>query len=165
MSIDCVYFNDTIRCYRSGVVERYWHWLKKPFWRVVENTDTDKKGYNRVNVDKKMVYRHRLIAFCFIGDFDIDNPDEKVDHIDGNGLNNAVDNLRTCSQEGNTQNRVNTKGYTYDKRRGKYRSQIQINGRNIHGKRRETEEQARQDYLDLKEKYHTYFSDKEALNS
>ena len=161
MSIDCVYFNDNIRCYRSGVVERL---FKRKGWRVSPNT-ADADGYNRVNVDKKMVYRHRLIAFCFIDDFDINNSHEEVDHIDGNGLNNALDNLRTCSGAGNDQNRHNVKGYTYDKHSGKYRARITINGRHICGKSRLTEEQARQDYLDLKEKYHTYFSDKEALNS
>ena len=157
--IDCVYFNDDIRCYRDGVVERYWYWLKKPAWRVVPNT-ANSHGYNTINVDGKMIYRHRLIAWCFIGDFDIDNPDEEIDHIDGNGINNAVSNLRTCSGAGNDQNKHNVKGY-YKTESGKYRAQIKINRQQINGKSRLTEAEARQDYLDLKVKYHTYFADKE----
>ena len=157
---DCVYFNDNIRCYRDGTVERYWYWLKKPAWRVVPNTANNNGIYNQVNVGDKKIKRHRLIAFCFIGDFDINNPDEEVDHIDGNGINNAVSNLRTCSGAGNHQNYVNAKGYRKTTS-GKYRAQITINRRYINGKYRLTEAEARQDYLDLKAKYHTYFADKE----
>ena len=160
MPIDCVYFNDNIRCYRDGTVERYLTRRKKPGWFVVKNT-ANSHGYNNINVDGKMIRRHRLIAFCFIGDFDINNPDEEIDHIDGNGLNNAVDNLRTCSSAGNDQNKHNVKGYSFDKRRGKYYAQIMINGRHICGKLRLTEEEALKDRADLKAKYHTYFADKE----
>ena len=159
MPIDCVYFNDYIRCYRDGKVEKYWYWLKKPAWRVVPNTATN-RDYNRVRVGDKKISRHRLIAWCFIGDFDIDNPEEEIDHIDGNGLNNAVDNLRTCSGAGNDQNKHNAKGYSKTAS-GKYVAHITINGRNINGKLRLTIDEARQDRADLKAKYHTYFADKE----
>jgi hypothetical protein len=160
MPIDCVYFNDNIRCYRNGVVERYWYWLKKPAWRVVPNTANKDGVYNRVDVDGKSIKRHRIIAFCFIGDFDINNPKEEVDHIDGDGLNNAVDNLRTCSGAGNHQNRTTAKGY-YKTASGKYVAHIRINGRQIYGKSRLTIDEACQDRADLKAKYHTYFQDKE----
>jgi len=161
MSIDCVYFTDNIRCYRDGTVERYLTRRKKPGWFVVKNTANHKGVYNCVNVgDKKIIKRHRIIAFCFIGDFDINNPEEEIDHIDGNGLNNAVDNLRTCSGAGNDQNKHNVKGYRKTTS-GKYVAQIMINGRMIWGKYRLTEEEARQDYLDLKKIHHTYFQDKE----
>ena len=156
MSIDCVYFTDDIRCYRNGTVERL---FKRKGWRVVKNTATC-GAYNRVNVGYKMILRHRIIAFCFIGDFNIDNPDKEVDHIDGDGLNNAVDNLRTCSQAGNDQNRHNVKGYSKTAS-GKYFAQIMINGRQINGKSRLTEVEALKDRADLKAKYHTYFQDKE----
>ena len=157
MPIDCVYFNDDIRCYRDGTVERL---FKRKGWCVVKNTASS-GAYNRVWVgDKKKIYRHRLIAWCFIGDFDINNPDEEIDHIDGNGLNNAVDNLRTCSNAGNLQNQHNVKGY-YKTTSGKYVAQIMINRRQIYGKSRLTIEEALKDRVDLKAKYHTYFADKE----
>ena len=160
--INLVYFNDNIRCYRDGRVERYLYWHKKPFWQIVPNTANHTDGYNQVNVDGKAIFRHRIITFCFIADFDITNPKEMPDHIDGNKLNNAVENLRTCNHAGNGQNRVNVKGYSYHKECGKYRAKIGINGRRIYGKPRETEEEARQDYLDLKKIHHTYFADKES---
>ena len=50
-------------------------------------------GYHRVSVtqDKKRkhLYVHRLVAMAFIGE-----GSGEVDHIDGNKLNNRVDNLR-----------------------------------------------------------------------
>ena len=157
-NIDCVYFNDNIRCYRDGRVERKWRGCG---WRIIENKANAYGGYNRMKIDFKNIYRHRLIAFCFIRDFDINDSDQQIDHIDGNPLNNAVSNLRPCSSAGNQQNKVNTKGYTYHKASGKYFAQIGINRRIIHGTLRETTEEARKDYLDLKAKYHTYFADKE----
>ena len=160
MPIDCVYFNDYIRCYRDGKVERYWYWLKKPAWRVVPNTANNNGVYNSVNVGDKKIKRHRIIAFCFIGDFNIDNPEEEIDHIDGDCLNNSVDNLRTCSGAGNDQNKHNVKGYRKAPS-GKYRAHIMINGRQILGKLRLTEAEAIKDRADLKAKYHTYFADKE----
>jgi len=158
--IDCVYFNDDIRCYRDGVVERYLTRRKKPGWFVVKNTASS-YGYNTIGVDVKNIRRNRMIAWCFIGDFNIDNPHEEVDHIDGNTLNNAVDNLRTCNNVGNHQNRTTAKGYSYHKRKGKYFAHIMINGRMINGTLRLTAEEALKDRADLKAKYHTYFADKE----
>jgi len=60
------------------------------------------RGYLRVNLSKdktvKRVSVHRLVAEAFIP-----NPDNlpQVDHIDGNKLNNCVENLRWISQSEN----------------------------------------------------------------
>lgn len=60
------------------------------------------RGYLRVGLNKdkviKTVHVHRLVAEAFIP-----NPDNlpQVDHIDGNKLNNCVENLRWISQSDN----------------------------------------------------------------
>lgn len=62
----------------------------------------NKKGYLQVSLSKnknrKTISIHRLVAQTFI-----DNPNNlpQVNHIDGNKLNNCVDNLEWCTNEYN----------------------------------------------------------------
>jgi hypothetical protein len=66
-------------------------------------------------------------------------PDEVVDHIDGNGLNNCRNNLRPATR---AQNRMNSKvstnnasgykGVSWHKRRGKWLAQIRIARKRIY---------------------------------
>ena len=67
MTIDCAYYNDDIKCYRNGVVERLNKRFKPPKWTLVENTANSAHGYNQININGKMIFRHRIIAFCFLG--------------------------------------------------------------------------------------------------
>lgn len=68
------------------------------------------KGYKRVelwdNRNHKKYMVHRLVAQAFIP-----NPDNKpeIDHIDGNPLNNKVDNLRWCNHTENLNNPITLK--------------------------------------------------------
>lgn len=62
-----------------------------------------------------------------------------VDHANRNTLDNQKSNLRVCSSSQNNRNRPGTsnsrsafKGVHFDKTRGKWRSQIYIDGRNHH---------------------------------
>ena len=111
------------------------------------------KKYYSVSINKKTYYVHRLLAKTFI-----ENPlaKEYVDHIDGDRHNNKLDNLRwvTCSE--NHQNRRNAKGYTWNKKAGKWEAQIFINGEKkfLGYYDREKEAEARQAYLDAKKIYH-----------
>ena len=154
--IDCVYYNDTIRCYRDGNVERL---FRNKYWRIVENTANSGNGYNTIGINDKDIRRHRLIAFCFLGlenISEVKGGDNVIDHINGDPLTNCVDNLRITNGNGNQHNRKTAKGYYFHKASGKYQAQIKINNKQIHLGLHDTTEQARTAYLVGKKKYHMW---------
>lgn len=61
-------------------------------------------GYIRLGIESKNYLLHRLVALTFI-----DNPEDKeqVNHIDGNKLNNRLDNLEWCSCLENNIHKIN----------------------------------------------------------
>lgn len=154
--IDCVYFNDDIRCYRNGVVERIDKNFKKREWRIVENTANCNK-YNHLKINGKMIFRHRIMAYCFLGLENIvgkKNNDNCIDHINGNRIDNRVENLRITTQRENQFNRPNAKGYCWIGENKKWRAQIRLNGKIIYLGLYDTEEEAHQAYLRAKPIYH-----------
>jgi len=76
------------------------------------------------------------------------------DHIDGNPCNNSRSNLREVTHQQNDMNRTRAKGYYWSKAMGKWRAQIQLNGKQIHLGYFDLEEDARAAYERGKAKYH-----------
>ena len=64
------------------------------------------KGYQTVAIKNKTLRVHRLVAITFLP-----NPlcKKEVDHIDGNPLNNCVDNLRWATRSENESNPITRK--------------------------------------------------------
>ncbi len=87
------YEDTTIEVTRDGRYRR-----RGREWTPCLNTE----GYKQINLNKRTVRLHQIIARVFIP-----NPDEKpcVDHIDGNRLNNNVENLRWATMQENLRNR------------------------------------------------------------
>lgn len=92
-----------------------------------------KKKYLKVRIDKTLYYCHRLV---FLYEFGI-YPD-KVDHIDGNGLNNKINNLRSVTSVKNSQNvrisNSNTSGVmglSWNKGYGKWHCYITVNKKRV----------------------------------
>ena len=140
-----VLFNDTIRCYDDGRVERLSERGNK--WKEVKNTKGD-DGYNRIiTADKKLIRRHRIIPACFLG-LNIDDPTQTIDHINRNRLDNSVDNLRIVSNQQNCFNRGEPKGYYRYK--NKWKGVIVLDKKSIHLGLFNTEEEAHQAYLEGK---------------
>ena len=155
--IDCVYYNDYVRCYRSGAVERF---FKRKGWSIVENT-ANENGYNKIGINGRNIKRHRLLAYCFLGLENIIGTlsgEIVIDHINGIRIDNRVKNLWITTQQGNNHNRTKAKGYGWNKQSKKWRAEIRLNGKTIHLGLYDTEEEAREAYLRGKEKYHIRFN-------
>lgn len=102
---------------------------KKDEW--IERTNKpNSRGYIRIKIGGIMYLAHRLIMEAFSGE-----SDQEVDHIDRNKTNNNFDNLRYCTRSENNLNKDcfdNAKGYCWDKKNKKWKSQIRIDGKQIH---------------------------------
>jgi hypothetical protein len=93
----------------------------------------DKKFYYRLNVNKKTYYVHQIVYLYHHGCIP-----KYLDHIDGNSLNNKIENLRECNQSQNIANsklsKANSSGYkgvSYRTDTKKWQAQIMFNRKHI----------------------------------
>lgn len=114
---------------------------KTNLYTVVDASDTElvsaykwqvkhdgKQTYARTVINGKQVQLHRLIMGA--------QPGQRVDHINGNGLDNRRQNLRFCSIAQNTMNSSKRrgclskyKGVTWHRAIKKWQAQIKLNGK------------------------------------
>jgi len=118
---------------------------------------TSKSGtwYARTRINGKPVYMHRLILFG-------DSPSPfKVDHINGNGLDNRRSNLRPVTVTQNARNSVGRKKARKSKFKGvsfrnhpekPYRATIEVDGTQLHLGYFSSEEDAARAYDDAAKK-------------
>lgn len=86
-----------------------------------------------------------------------------TDHIDGNGLNNQLSNLRTCSRSENNRNvgikKSNTTGYKGIIRVGKrWQCRIRVDYKLVYGPSRASIVEAAHDYDNLARTHHGEFA-------
>jgi len=79
-----------------------------------------------------------------------------LDHEDIDPLNNRISNLRIITKSQQNENKKSTKGYCWDNQRNKWKSRITVNKKQIDLGHFNTEEEARNAYLEAKKKYHNY---------
>jgi hypothetical protein len=91
-------------------------------------------GYLRLQVDKVKYYNHQIIFLMHNGYI----PD-CIDHIDGNTLNNSIENLRVANKSSNACNSKmredNTSGHrnvVWHKKSNKWAARVQINSKSKH---------------------------------
>lgn len=113
-------------------------WKKSPARNIKAHSPvgTIHRGYLVVRFQGKSYPLHRLIWLLETGE---DPGEFMVDHIDGDRLNNAFENLRLCSNAQNGMNRgatkankLGVKGVCWDKKAGKYKAHIRIDGKKKH---------------------------------
>ena len=129
------------------------NWRNNPEW--VEKSICNRNrntGYKCIHIGNKSYFVHRIVGYLFLG-LDIENLKEMIDHIDGNVINNKLENLRIVTQQQNSFN-TKAKGFCFHKKSNKFRARIMLNGKQIHLGYFDTEEEARQAYLYAKQKYH-----------
>lgn len=129
----------------------------KPYNKPCGYKPAGYNGYGRIKIKGKMYHTHRLIWLFHYGEF----PSEFIDHIDGNRVNNRVENLREVDNKSNCHNRKvnenNTSGFAdvvWDKEFQKYRVRIEIDGNRKHIGRYGTIEDAVLASKKAKIKYH-----------
>jgi len=132
---------------------RIYRFLKNGDLKIVENIHNTSNGYNYLRVNKRAIYRHRIIAMAFLN-LNIDNVDKQVDHVDGQRLNNSLTNLRIVTHQQNQWNRTTAKGYYWNKQHTKWRAQIKVNKNQIYLGSFNTEQEAREAYLNAKNIHH-----------
>ena len=111
-------------------------WIKKPSNNVILNKPLLKimdNGYISIRIKKKGYYHHRL-AFLLCHDY----LPEYIDHIDGNRVNNRIDNLRACTSSENNWNtgipKTNKSGYKGVSKHsyGRWHARIKVDNKDVH---------------------------------
>lgn len=149
--------------YREGNL----FWKKSPARRIRVGSEAgclDSKGYKFFGFRGKLYRTHRVIYFLFHGTWP-----KVVDHIDGNRINNLIENLRAATNQENLRNMKSHggssrfKGVSYRPRNKnkKYEAQIMIDRKYLHLGSFVNEEEAAKAYDEAAVKY---FGDFAKLN-
>lgn len=121
----------------------------KEKWAVVNSKSKNSLTYYTVHFNGRKVFYHIIVWVLSTGK---NIPEElQVDHINGNRIDNRIENLRLVTQRENCQNQKGHRdgqlfGCNFDSRSGKYRSAIRINYKRIHLGYYDTEQEAHEVY-------------------
>lgn len=114
-------------------------------------------GYVLVRVGKKKMLAHKVIYAIVHGKM----PDGDIDHLDGNPMNNRIENLRDVSKSENQHNhkipKNNTSGFTgvtWSTNHRKWQAQIKVGNQSIYLGRFENFEDAVEARKKAKIRYH-----------
>lgn len=135
----------------TNVITR--HWSARSGDSAGSATNT---GYIEIGLDGARYLAHRLAWFWMTGRW----PQQVIDHIDGNGLNNKWDNLRDVAQRVNSQNMRQATAKSSTGLLGAYRvgrrfkASLRIGGKVVHVGHFATAEQAHKAYVAAKRESH-----------
>jgi hypothetical protein len=127
--------SESFRVNGQGVLERMnAKHSPKGVWSVVECKANTTKGYCEVYFRGAGIKYHTIIWILVKGG--IEDADAVIDHIDGDKLNNKIENLRLVSNRENCQNKESHRngrlqGCYFHKQNNKWKAQIVTNGKVI----------------------------------
>ena len=105
-------------------------------WTCCNDLKPHPLGYIDVGVNGKMMKLHRLVYHFHHLDWNIrDNcRDNSIDHVNGNKLDNRIENLRVVTHSQNQQNTTHyrgkpIRGVIFDKRYNHWKARWQENGK------------------------------------
>ena len=113
------------------------YWLKKVLRDVIKVKragSKHKSGYRFIKIKNKLYPEHRLVWLYVHGKF----PDNYIDHINHIKDDNRLSNLREVTHAENSRNQsardnsLGVAGIYYCKTKGKYISQIKLNGKRVY---------------------------------
>jgi len=120
------------RLTESGGLERL---LKRNgVWISVENKANRGDGYCTVRYRGSHILYHRIVYILVNGD--ILDSTLVIDHLDGNPLNNAIENLRLCKHRDNLLNQsrqrtTGVRGCYFHKKAKKWQARIRIGSKQV----------------------------------
>ena len=139
-----IVWNDRPRSHfkTSSGYEKYKSSYKGNIAGSIQRPTGKKNQYRIISINGQFIFAHRAAYIMHCGEI----PDGMyVDHIDGNGLNNALSNLRVVSNKENSRNmrryENNTSGCTgvsFDKARGRWAAAIFVDKKHIYLGRHKT---------------------------
>jgi len=149
--------NTTMKVFRDGRIHTFHNQRKTWTNRKVK---LDRYGYYAISFGKDGSRLHTMVhivvALCYLGE----KPDGyQVDHINNIRTDNRLENLQYISKIDNDRKRLDhkrgqaIKGFSITKR-GKFRARVRHYGKYIDLGSYDTEEEARQAYVEAKLKYH-----------
>lgn len=116
-------------------------------------------GYRVIRIFRKEVRACRLAWFLSHGEW----PDGEIDHINGNRLDDRLENLRVVDRAGNSQNKSGAQannhscgllGVTWNKQHRRWQSKIMANRVRYHLGYFDTPEEAHSAYMSAKSRLH-----------
>lgn len=118
------------------------------------------RGYLIIGVDHKIYRAHRLAWLYVYGEW----PNDEIDHINGDKVDNRISNLRGATRAQNLQNiskansnsKSGLRGIRWDSRNNKWRAAIQVEGKSKHLGCFDQAEQAHAVYIEAKRTLHPF---------